>query len=711
MADIRDGQVADIKQAYEGLNALADVDGRGPTDLGNAPFDAYKGLVKRLTRPIDADYKTAPKAKVNVGENLTAGDLGEKVGLKKQLSTILDKAQSGTQLTPLEINALEGAMYLGGQPVSFDGDFTNDTDAMINFNSDYLMTPGANLVDVQKYASQLNTNADTIEGVIAENILAAQTEAERAAAEAAAAEAALKESYNTRLDSILVYNGYLDPAKAGDGSARLTATHELMLDHQFELIDGTNDLDALMAQVFNEDGTTKESASQPGSPLEKALGFTSESMLPTTFREHLESGNPKLVSLAENYMIAKGVTGITADGILDPTTAAAAEKILDADVTIPANVFTPDGQVNFGEITSMSIRGQLLLPADDQLAKYLDEDALETIKHLKSENDPAHTQGMSREEFIAMELIDSGTTPPKYQQFLDDYNAANTNPKLNAVVTVPAITAEHTTLDVNAEVNNPVGVKGNDETVVGGSSILGRQVEDESYGMTEEGTLAFDESQRDLITGVYADAFQQYAAANGGQITMYDAMRISYGINQTDNEMFLNGANGAGDPPSAQEAARIQEVLGFDRDPDLTFDLSDRKNMTTLLQGTYIFENKAALSTQGGGNFVQNYLDGAKNGDPSITILEGSIGRVIVEKYGAEAPAAVQPAAPVPVTDPDDPAFYDQKGLKGTFSQAATFDPNAGAKGVDVDNVANDPNAPIQIIKLTGGPGAPGWNP
>lgn len=668
MADIRNPETEDLTKAVEGLSYLVTGFESDAGGMAGAQPNAVLPILKQLGNKLNAN--TRPQGRPGADGNLKAAD--QPKGARDTLKDIAVRFQSGTALNAPEISALESALYYSGNNVTFDGAISEGEKlSLFDFTQDYLNDPAAKLNELQTRNIALANGSDVLQGTIDTLVTAdaqakadaeaarlqAEAEAkaavELAAAQEQAAKVAAQEYRDSRFDSGLVYAGYLDPAKVGDLDSRHKAMWNLMLDHQYQVIDGEHDLDDRMREYFGADG--KSPVSEAG--IAQMIKLTSGTdALPPEFKADLESGDANRIALAQNYMGLKGHTIAPSEiGTMSQDTFDTANAMLRNQISTPSSLYYEDGSgLNYGQVNVLANSGQLLLPADADLAKYLNEDERAALKLLPSDF-------MTREEFIATAMLDdTDGTAATYGKFVDDYNAAHNNVTLNVKVELPTIALNSdeaaliipaslgtaaedgimTPLEEHAALSNPVGVKKEDLTVLGGSSDLGELVHNAAVGTLTDGTLAFDQSQRDLITSTYADAFTQYAGVNGG-VTMYDALRISHSLTTTDNEMFLDGASpGGGDAPSVQEAGRIQEELNHDlgRDTDHQFLTVlpgqpgfDRtayiQDMNLLLQGTFAYENKQALAQLGGGNYVQNYLT-ASASDPAVKELQGSITRV-----------------------------------------------------------------------------------
>lgn len=644
MGDIRDQLPEDLKQAYQGLDHL--LTGKDPHAGGLARAPSLLN-VQLLADKVNSNMRPLVNPNQNGTQqgNVTADMLGDQKGTRDKLKDIATRVQTGQTVTPAEMTSLESILYYAGYQIGFDGTLSPDERvSLTDFDQRYLSNPNATLRDVQNANVGLSNASDSLRG----DMDAAIAAAEQARTVLEAAAIVEQDQLSARYDAGLVYSGYLDAKNIGNDVARQQAMYDLMLDNQYQVIDGTTDLHGRMREYFPEgsDGV-RVGATQAG--YERMMELTAGiDAVPAQFQDHIESGDPRLVALAQNYMELKGHEIPDEEmGVVGRTTFDTAQSMIRADITVPESLYYLDGSgVNYGQVFALASHDRLPLPSDADLSKYLNEDEIAALDFYGDDL-------ASRSEFIATTMLSTpGTDGAKsrYHNFVDDHNAANDEVVLqaniehrlvsidldNGSMIIPAslgpamASDERTALTENAALSNPVGVTAIDKEVIGGSSILAEVVHNDAYGVVDDGRLAFDQENRDLITGVYKESFIGFAQANGGDMTMYDAIRISHGITSTQQEQFLSGATGMSAAPSMQEGQRLQQSMGFDL--DRTFDPTVQGDMQTLLQGTFAYENKESLIQVGGANYAETFMN--QNGTSAeILEIQASISRVTGMPY------------------------------------------------------------------------------
>lgn len=452
MADIRNPQATDLQQAVAGLGYLVTGTMKGTSSLNGVPNNLLMRQLGIYGSQVDHNEMVYPQQGFDLGRIFGMGQNSDPQpkGARDKLKEISSSIRSGQPMpngampNSDDIKALESAMYYGGLNVTIDGNINStEKDILEEFSQEFLDTD-ATLAGVQTVNVE-EANAEDAAAAQAEadrQAAAAKAEADRVAAEQAeiALQAQLAQDQqfrDIRFDAGLVYSGYLDPSKIGDLGARHQAMWDLLIDHQYEVIGDGKDVDSLMRDYFGADG--KSPISDEGIAQMRALTDDSDA-LPPEFKAHLESGDPQLVALAQQYMMVKGHDIAPEEiGTLTENTFNTANQMLQADITVPSTIYYQQGGgLNYGRINILANSGQLVLPNEADLAKYLSPEEIADLEYVPNDF-------MTREQYIATAMLDSTDgTPATYEQFIADYNASNASAEVNATpVSLEAIANEN----------------------------------------------------------------------------------------------------------------------------------------------------------------------------------------------------------------------------------------------------------------------------
>ncbi len=614
---------------------------------------ALRYLIKDLRGFVDRDSKMLVEQEqpsffgrlFSFSEEPAQETLRTKENLKQLIGRQLDGQQTAP-LAPHEVTAVKAAMSVAAYPVNLDEDTFSPEELQslprFNDNLDSLslqQIANSNFITATESANRLAAQA-TAQRQTAEQ----QAETQRVAAEQAAEAATQTETLRTKVAAGLVYGGYLDEENAGNKIAVAHAMKRFMT-----IVTPYQDLASEEAKIFNNFDdweVTPYALEYVGNKLSPKIAAQNDLRNGSLLKDHLESGNPELIKLAQAEL-SKTNPDVQINGVIDAATMNAGNEALRAPLSVPDELIGDDGKVRFDNLLEMSVRGQLYLPIE---ALSEEQQQIAMSYPLAADREPHQT--MSREKFIALRLIDDDPNPPaKYQAVLDAENARRANVSLELEMGVPAVVVPESTpvAEETSEIaQNPAmlaPVENNDAVVDAAQPIVDHSAANATGITTQSGILVFD-GQEVALDGIVAALKQDQGAYGDGvadnQITLAGAINLVRGA------VGANNAGLASMPLSPDNVAAISASMGYEANHK--FDLADPHEMAAVLKGVISHQNVSAAAVP----FTDEFI--AAN----TTVNNPDVAAAIDAAAGVTQPSA-----------PEAPALASPNGLKGTFTGAA----------------------------------------
>lgn len=650
MAGLTDPRKKLLQQAA-GLTTLHTGTPTSAVQMNEHNDAALRYLVKDLRGFVDQDSKMLVEQQqpsffdrlLSFSEEPAQETLGTKENLKQLIARQLDGQQTAP-LAPHEVTAVKSAMSVAAYPVNLDEDtfspeelqslprFNNNLDNLSLqqiANSNFITaTESANRLEAQANASRL-----------------AEERAQQAALEAAELEqqtAQEAEVLKLKVSSMLVYGGYLDEANAKDKIAVAHAMKNFMT-----IVTPHQDLASEEAKIFNnfDEWEVTPYALQYTSSRLSGVAAQTDLRNGDLLKEHLESGNPDLIKLAQ-ARLSETNPAVQINGVIDQATLDAGNAAMRAPLTVPENLIGDKG-VRLDNLVEAAVRGHLYLPIE---ALTQEQQQIAMSYPLAADREPHQT--MSREKFIALRLLADDNNPPeKYQAVLDAENARRANASLELELGVPAVVVPESTPVAEETVEiaqNPAmlaPVENNDAVVDAAQPIVDHNVAN-AQGITTQSQIFVFDGQEVALGGIVAALKQDQGAYGDGvadnQITLAGAINLVRGA------VGANNAGLASMPLSPDNVAAISATLGYEANHK--FDLTNPRELADVLKGVISHQNVSATSLP----FTDEFI--AAN----TTVNNPDVAAAIDAAAGVTQPAA--PEAPAPAS-PD--------SLKGTFKGAA----------------------------------------
>lgn len=576
------------------------------------------------------------------GEKPEAAPVGTKTHLQELIGRQLD-AQQSAPLAPHEVTAVKAAMSVAAYPVNLDEDTFSPEElaSLPRFNNNLNHSSLSQIADMNFITNDEIARRQDARATA--ELRAAQQQAE--SAEQAAEAAQQTEILRTKVSAALVYGGYLDEANAKDKIAVAHAMKNFMT-----IVTPYEDLASEEAKIFNNFDdweVTPYALEYVSNNLSPKIAAQTDLRNGDLLKDHLESGNPELIKLAQ-AQLSRTNPDVQVNGIIDEATMNAGNEALKAPLSVPDELIGDNGKVRLDNLVEMSVRGQLYLPIE---ALTEEEQQIAMSYPLAADREPHQT--MSREKFIALTLIADDTNPPaKYQAVLDAENARRAEAKLEIEFDVPAVVVPESTpvtVETVEIAQNPAmlaPVENNDAVVDAAQPIVDHNAAN-ATGITTQSQIFVFDGQEVALGGIVAALKQDQGAYGDGvadnQITLAGAINLVRGAVGANNMASLTA------PLSPDNVAAIGASLGYEANHK--FDLTQPHEMAAVLKGVISHQNVAAAGVP----FTDEFI--AAN----TTINNPDVEAAINAAAGVTQPAA--PETPAPATKPED--------LTGTFRGAA----------------------------------------
>lgn len=573
----------------------------------------------------------------------------EPVGTKDNLNQLIDRQLANEELAPHEVTAVKAAMSVAAYDVDLEQDtFSPEEIAALgrfntNIDNNLSLTQiaNSNFITATETENRLNARAQ------ADRLV--QEQAEQAALEAAALEqqtADALERQNKQIRSLLVAGGYLDEEDQ-DPEAAAWAMRKMIT-----IVSPDEDHVSEQTKIF----TDFETKGFTPYALEYAKLHLSEIMPQTDLRtgdllrEQLESGDPKMIELAQGYLATTN-PDVQINGVIDQTTLDAANAAMRAPLTIPSDLIDTDGSVRLDNMMEMAVRGQLYLPVE---ALSEEEQAIAMSYPLAADREPHET--MSREKFIALRLLEDDSNPPaKYQAVLDAENARRAASSLDVEFDLPAVVVEPGTplVEEIAEIaKNPtmlVPVENNDAVSDAAQPIVDHSAAN-AIGITTQSHILVFEGNEIALEGVVAALKQDQGSYGDGVAD--NMISMTGAINLVRGAVGVNDQMGFSIPLSPDDVAAVNASLGYE--PNQRFDVTQPHDMAALLKGITTYQDVKAAGVPFTDEFIEE----------NTTVNHPDVDAAIKQASGVTP----QPAAP---EAPETSAPVASNSLPNTFKNAA----------------------------------------
>lgn len=573
-----------LKQA-KGLSYLRT--GEAPRD---GAFDSFND--DQLLRQI-REYRTSinqnwdldvPASEENGGEPVSFGEAqpSAPLGTKDRLIGLIElELAEGGVLPGNDALAVKAAMTVSGYNVDLDSDvFSADEEAALG-----------------RFRNNINTLS--LEAIANNNFAAAAAdEAERVRLQQeqetlALSDAELKDS----VASMLVYGGYLAPEDA-ENDKRIASALNVVISLKSPYEDQVADQESMFVDFENWQLTNDAAVYlranlgdlNPQNPERKG----------DLLRQHLESGDPALIKLAQGYLANQpGNEGLEINGIIDGATYNAAIAEMQSEIELPAGAYDAEGELRGDKIMEYAVRGQLYLPVEMLSAE---DRALYDSLPFAADRGPGDVN--CKERLLADRLILDD--PEGYARLLAEENARRATATFE-LETLPVVAVPPTATIVEEQLDiaqNPAGLLDNPEgdAVMDASQPIVDGIKEHGIGVTDRSGFVVFGEQSVALSGI-VDAIKQDQGAFGdgnadNLISMAGAINLVRGaVSAQDIDL-----TGISIPLTPDHVWAINESLGYDRDH--SFDIANPVELEAVLNGIITHQNVTAAGVP----FTQDFI-------------------------------------------------------------------------------------------------------